>query len=441
VPGESSAADYNPAMPLPYLTTDFPGIGGSIKWRNEDFFVQELPLYEPSGSGEHVYAEVEKVGLTTFELAHRLAAALGVPSMNVGYAGLKDARAVSRQVMSVLGTTEEAVSSLRIPGVTVRWVARHGNKLRLGHLAGNRFAIKVRDVDPTDVVKLKAPLDVLGRRGMPNYFGEQRFGRRGDNDRLGAALVRGDHKALLSALLGEPNPAVDDPQTATARAAFDRHDLEASLKAWPRRAGMERRILARLIKTHRPSAAVWAIDQKLRRLWVSALQSRVFNEVVVRRIDSLDRLMDGDLAWRHEGGAVFRVEQAAVEQPRCDAFEISPSGPLIGYRTTLPEGEPLRIERDAFAAAGLETTDFRGKDIGKVKGARRPLRVKPQDVRLAGGVDEHGGYITVAFTLPPGSFATVLLRELMKNDADATEAPAAEQVMEAEPVAGEAERA
>src|SRR5687768_1220559 len=162
-------------MQLPYLTTDFRGIGGSIKQRNEDFFVQELPLYEPSGSGEHVYAEVEKVGQTTFDLAHRLASALGVPPMNVGYAGLKDARAVARQVISVLGATEEAVSGLRLPGVTVRWVARHGNKLRLGHLAGNRFAIKVRGVDPTDVVRIKAPMDVLSSRGVPNYFGEQRF--------------------------------------------------------------------------------------------------------------------------------------------------------------------------------------------------------------------------------------------------------------------------
>jgi tRNA pseudouridine13 synthase len=151
---------------------------------------------------------------------------------------------------------------------------------------------------------------------------------------------------------------------------------------------------------------------------VSALQSRVFNEVVARRVESLDRLMDGDLAWRHEGGAVFRVAQASVEQPRCDSFEISPSGPLIGSRTTMPDGEPLRIEREAFAAAGLDTADFRGKALGKVKGARRPLRVKPQDVHLAGGVDEHGPHVTIAFTLPPGSFATVLLRELMKKEPD-----------------------
>lgn len=406
-------------MQFPTVTSDFPGVGGTIKQRAEDFFVQEVPLYEPSGAGEHVYCEIEKVGLTTFDAVNRIAAALGVSSRDVGYAGLKDARAVTRQVLSVSGTTEQAVMDLRIPGVTVRWAARHGNKLRLGHLAANRFAVKVRDVEPTDVVKLKSPLEVIRRRGLPNYFGEQRFGRRGDNDRLGAALVRGDNAEMLSLLLGRPDPSVDDPDTVAAREAFDRRDNDASMRAWPRRSGMERRVLARLMKTGRPGAAVRAIDEKLRRLWVSALQSRLFNEVVARRVTAgtIDALLDGDLAWKHDSGAVFRIEpgQAAVEQPRCDAFEISPTGPLIGYRMTMPEGEPLRIEQEGFAAAGLEGSDFRNRDIGKVKGARRPLRVRPEDVDLSAGVDDHGGYIAVAFTLPPGSFATVLMNELCRS--------------------------
>lgn len=404
---------------LPYLTRDFAGIGGSIKQRVEDFFVQEVPLYEPSGEGEHVYCEVQKVGITTFAAVDRLARALNVPQHDIGYAGLKDAQAVTRQIFSIRGTTAEAVMGLRLPDLTVQWAARHGNKLRLGHLAGNRFAINVRDVNPTDVVKLHPIMSLLQQRGMPNYFGEQRFGRRGDNDRLGAALVRGDNKAVLGLLLGHPDPAVDDPQTVAARDAFDRHQLDESMQKWPRRAGLERRILARLIKTSRPSAAVWAIDQRLRKLWISALQSRMFNDVVARRIESLDKLMDGDLAYKHENGACFLVESAAVEQPRCEAFEISPTGPLVGYRISLPQGEPLRIEQEVMAAEGLSPADFKRSGELRVKGARRPLRVKPADVQLVGGVDAHGGYITVAFTLPSGSFATVLLRELMKNDADA----------------------
>jgi tRNA pseudouridine13 synthase len=423
---------------LPYLTPDFPGVGGAIKQRPEDFFVQEMPLYEPSGEGEHVYCEIQKTGITTFEAIHRLAAALNVSSRDIGYAGMKDAHAITRQIFSIQGTTPEAVMGANVPGMTVQWAARHGNKLRLGHLAGNRFAIKIREVNPTDVIKLKPVLDLLQRRGMPNFFGEQRFGRRNNNDQLGAALVRGDNEAVLKLLLGSPDPELDDGRTTEARRAFERRDNNEAMRLWPRSGGMERRVLARLMKTHRPSAAVHAIDEKIRRLWVSALQSRAFNDVLAKRIESIDKLMDGDLAYKHENGACFRVESAATEQPRCEAFEISPTGPLVGYRMTMPEGEPLRLEQEALAAVHLSPADFRQSGKLRVKGARRPLRVRPDNIDLAAGVDEFGSHITVAFTLPSGAFATVLLRELMKGEtsiaaADADALPIEEPTeMEAE---------
>jgi tRNA pseudouridine13 synthase len=402
-------------MSLPFLTVDFPGIGGVLKERPEDFFVQELPLYEASGEGEHLYCEIEKVGISTFDALHRLSATLNVHPRDIGYAGLKDAQAVTRQLFSIWGVKEEALENLKIEGLTIRWAARHGNKLRLGHLKANRFAVKIRQVNPTDVVKLRPVIDLLQRRGMPNYFGDQRFGRRNDNDLLGAALVRDDDAGALKLLLGNPDAQSDPPPVAEARRLFDAGDLEGSMKHWPRRSGMERRILARYIKTGNPSAALRLVDQKVQRLWISALQSRLFNDVTARRIGSLDQLMNGDLAWKHENGACFRVESAQDEQARCDAFEISPTGPLLGYRLSLPQGEPLRIEQEVFAAAELEPGQFRHVGRDRIKGARRPLRVRPEEVELAGGVDEHGPHITIAFTLPPGSFATVLLREIMKT--------------------------
>ena len=419
--------------PLPYLTRDFPGIGGTLKQRAEDFFVQEIPLYEPSGAGEHVYAEIQKVGLTTFDAVNRIAAALNVSPRDVGFAGLKDAKAISRQIISIPLVSEEAVMKLNVPGVTVQWAARHGNKLRLGHLKANRFAVKIREVKPTDVVKLRPVLDVIEKRGMPNFFGEQRFGRRGDNDRLGAALIRGDNSEILHLLLGSPNADIDGDAVLKARTAFDARDPEKAMKLWPRHGGMERRLLARFIKTRRPGATVREIDERLRRLWVSALQSRMFNDVLSRRIDTIDRLMDGDVAEKHENGACFTVEDAAKEQPRADAFEISPTGPLVGYRMTHPHGEPGRIEEEVLAESGLKPADFKQSGKHRVKGARRSLRVKPTAIELAGGVDEHGPQITVAFTLPAGSFATVLLRELMKNDQHAEPQKQEEGAEEIEP--------
>ncbi|MGE5608710.1 MAG: tRNA pseudouridine(13) synthase TruD [Bacillota bacterium] len=405
-------------MSLPYVTPDLPGIGGVIKERPEDFFVQELPLYEPSGQGEHVYFEIQKIGLTTFEAINRIAKALNVSPRDIGYAGMKDAQAVTRQVLSIQGITEQAVMDLKWPNLSVLWADRHGNKLRMGHLRGNRFAIKIRDVEPTDVVKLQPIVEILKKRGLPNYFGEQRFGRRGDNHLLGAALIRSDYEALLKQFLGSPNAEIDDAQAMGARKAYDRGDFQQAMKLYPRHCGLERRILARLNKTQKPSAAVHAIDEKLLRLWISALQSAVFNDVLAQRINSYDRILLGDMAWKHANGACFLVENVEAEQPRCEAFEISPTGPLVGYRVTLPQAQPLAIEQEVLSQYSLKPEDFRVEGRLKAKGARRPLRILPEDFDLAGGVDDFGPHITVAFNLPAGSFATILLRELMKSDED-----------------------
>jgi len=179
---------------------------------------------------------------------------------------------------------------------------------------------------------------------------------------------------------------------------------------------------------------VLSIDERLRRLWVTALQSRLFNDVLAKRLDSMDRVLKGDWAIKHENGACFPVDDPAREQPRCDAFEISPTGPLAGYRMSIPTDEPLRLEQEVFDAAGLQLDNFRVPGRLKVKGARRALRVQPKNLELAAGVDEHGGHITVAFTLPSGSFATVLLREIMKNEGSeaqpAQEEPAGQEDQE-----------
>lgn len=416
-------------MELPYITADLPGVGGIIKAEPEDFFVQEIPLYEPSGEGEHVYCEIQKKGKTTFEVVNDFAARLNIPRFNIGYAGMKDANAVTRQVISIQGATEDQISALSIPDVEVQWAVRHTNKLRLGHLKGNRFAIRIRQVDATDVVKVEPILNRLVKRGLPNFFGEQRFGTRQNNDLIGAALIRDDSMGVLKLLLGTPDKRFDDAQTSRARKLFDEHKNEEALDAWPRRCGMERRVLHRLIKSHKPSAALRIIDEPIKRLWVSALQSRVFNEVLSRRLDTYDKILPGDFAWKHENGACFHVEDPAAEADRAERFEISPTGPLVGYRMSTPTEAPLQIEQEVLAKFGLAPEQFRLEGKHKVKGARRPLRVKIEDVAFSGGVDDHGAHITVAFTLPSGAFATVLLREIMK-DPDA--APPAEAAAEGE---------
>ena len=415
----STPADAE-SEPLPYATPDFPGVGGTLRRRPEDFFVQELPLYEPSGEGGHVVVEVQKIGLTTRQAIKRIADELGIDERNVGYAGLKDRHALTRQLLSVPaegGVDEERVMTMRVEGIFPQWAARHGNKLRVGHLSGNRFAVKIRDVYPPDVTKLRPVLDQLSRDGLPNYYGEQRFGVDAERptDALGLTLIRGDLEGFLKLFLGGDDSRED---VAAVRRLYDAGDLPAALEAWPRNVQPERRTLQALVEAGKPARAIRAIDKKTLRFYKSAAQSRVFNEVVADRLRTglLSTLRDGDVAAKHNDdnlrtGGMFLVEDAAVEQPRCERWEVSPTGPMFGRKMRKPAGETAEAERAAAERLGVSVADFDSET-----GDRRPLRVRPRDTTLAAGSDDDGGHITVAFTLPAGSFATTLLRELMKSD-------------------------
>lgn len=181
-------------MDLPFVTGDLPGTGGVLRQVDADFEVEEIPAYEPCGAGDHVYAWIEKRGVTTLAAVDRLAAALGVAARDVGFAGMKDRHAVTRQYVSFPPpVTPDAVRAVEVAGVRVLRVERHGNKLKTGHLRGNRFAVRIRGAVPDAAARAEAILARLADApGSPNWFGEQRFGARGDNHDIGRALVRGE---------------------------------------------------------------------------------------------------------------------------------------------------------------------------------------------------------------------------------------------------------
>ncbi len=340
--------------PLPYLTAQVPGIGGRIRETPEDFRVEERPLYLPCGEGEHLYLRVTKRELSTPDLVLRLSSTLGIKARCIGVAGLKDAHAVTTQFVSVQGTTAERIAQLRPDEklLSIEVLGRHRNRLRTGHHAGNRFLLTIRDLQPDAEKSLSAVLDELARRGVPNYFGPQRQGRRGQNYQLGAALL------------------VDQA----------------------RRAKMSRS----------------------KRLWyLHAYQSFLFNQIVARRIGRLDQVLVGDWAMKVVNGACFPVEDAAVEQPRAEQFEISPTGPLFGSRAPWATGEPGDIERAVVSAAGTtpESLTHAAADCG-FRGERRALRVRLNELEWS----LKGGVLNLTFSLPPGAYATSVLRELMKPD-------------------------
>ncbi len=397
---------------LPRLLQDFTPAQGLIKSDYEDFVVEELPLYPADGSGTHTYFLVEKHGLSTMQAAADIARALNVRRRDIGYAGLKDARAVTRQWMSLEHADSEQVAALQIPRLRILEVTRHTNKLHLGHLKANRFTIRVRQTEPDRLPELKDALAELIRRGVPNYFGEQRFGGRGDAWGVGLAMLRGQPDQALDLVLGRPSER-DHGDIRRARQLYESGQYLEAARRWPGMFRDERRALKALAHSNgRKRRAFAAIDKASRLFYVSAYQSYLFNQVVAARLPSgLDHLYAGDLAYLHASGAVFHVEDATVEQARSDRFEISPSGPLFGYRMTEPGGYPGELEAQVLAAEKLSPKSFRSGPL-RVKGARRPLRFHPADAEIRLGAPAQGVYLELAFALPRGCYATSLLREL-----------------------------
>ena len=405
----------------PRLLGDFTPATGAIKGEYEDFVVEELPLYEAGGVGTHTYFLVEKRGLSTMNAVADIARVLEVPRREIGYAGLKDARAVTRQWMSVEHIEPERLAQLELARVRILDVTRHTNKLRLGHLRGNAFRIRVRDTEPQRLAELQDALAQLGKLGVPNYFGHQRFGGRGDSWKVGREIVRGDLPAALDVVLGRPGER-DRASIRHARELYDAGQYAQAVTHWPGMFRDERRALRTLAQNKgRKKRAFLVIDKNLRRFYVSAFQSQLFNEVVARRMKTgVHQLVRGDLAWRHANGAVFEVLDASVEQPRADELEISPSGPLFGYRMTQPSGSAAEVEDAVLAEAELKASDFRAPNL-RIKGARRPVRFPVRGASIRLGADDAGVYLELGFELPRGSYATSLLRELFVEHVRADE--------------------
>jgi tRNA pseudouridine13 synthase len=269
---------------------------------------------------------------------------VGARPRDVGYAGRKDRHAVTTQWISVPDLDPARALAIEAPGLRVLEASRHPHKLRTGHLRQNRFELVLREVDPAAFTRALARLDDLVVRGMPNRFGAQRFGRDGDNAAQGRALLAGERA--------------------------------------PR-------------------------DRRSARFLISALQSAVFNDVLAARA-RIDRVELGDVAVVHASGGQFVVEAPEVDAPRAEAFEISPTGPIFGTRVIAPTGAVAERERAVLAAHGVSVAGLRPPRGVPLRGARRALRVRPEDPSL----ERDGDAVRLRFALPPGSYATVLIEEL-----------------------------
>ena len=337
---------------LPYITPELPGVGGQLKAEPAHFVVEEIPLYEAGGSGAHLYVSLTREGWTTKRVADSLADLFGVGRRDVGFAGLKDRNARCTQTFSLPGLVPEDAARIE-PALPfqVNWARQHGNKLKVGHLLGNRFRITVSNlaVPPDEAMaRSQAIAAAIAQRGVPNFFGPQRFGWEGGNVAKGRA-----------ALLGQ---------------------------------GPQR-------------------DPWLAKLLVSAYQSHLFNRYLAGRIEArlFGQVIEGDVCKKADTGGMFDVQDPIAEQPRYDRGEITFTGPIYGKKMWAAKGRAAALEASVLAEAGLSDEDLRR---ARVDGTRRPARLWLPIIELAASAQE----LQVAFILPKGAYATVVLREFTKSE-------------------------
>jgi tRNA pseudouridine13 synthase len=337
--------------------------GPPILFRGDDdgFCVFEEPLYLPAGDGDHLYLHIEKRGTSTPEVWKRLRAAFGIKEVEIGTAGQKDARGVTRQWLSVPARLvepryQESPADVEAAlGVRVLEAKRHRNKLRMGHLRGNRFVCRLDDVGAADVAILRERAARLATTGVPNWFGAQRFGH--------------DDRALREA------------------------------ERW-------------LVRSRR---AVTKREQ----FWVSAVQSALFNVWLAQRVDdgTWCDVVDGDVCEKRgpdgRGGPLFVCTDVDADRPRAARGEIAATGPLYGREMRTAERDALTRESRSLAALGVDLSALLAHPAFNT-GTRRAARLSVDDVRVDDvRVDDVVVGCSVSFVLPPGAYASVFLAELV----------------------------
>lgn len=349
---ETNSAELPLPVVPPLATADLPPLEAHLGDCPEDFEVIELPAYLPSGSGSHRYLRIRKRLMNTQDLLHHLAKEAGVPQSEIGCAGMKDRNAVTTQWVSIPAQCRPTAEWSLPQGVEILEESLHTNKLRTGHLIGNRFVLRLVDVTVSDRDKF-APLWDRLSRGIYNSYGSQRFGHNGSN--LGRALQ------------------------------------------W----------LAGAFVLKGPKARFY------KKLYPSVIQSEVFNRYLIERIEiSLQHPIEGEVVRLSGSGSRFVIKDPGVELPRWQARDILPMGPMIGAKLHPPlESAALEIQQRVVEQL-CGTTDLPRHFLAEAPGTQRDLLLFLQNAAFE-WLEDRG--LKLTFELPAGAYATEVLRELTRS--------------------------
>ncbi|WP_418179144.1 tRNA pseudouridine(13) synthase TruD [Aliarcobacter lanthieri] len=337
-----------------------------FKQSKDDFVVTEIPLYEFSGSGEHLIIKLRKKDLATWDAIEILARFLNCSTREFGYAGLKDKNAMTIQHISIHRKFEDALKDFSHENIKILETTYHNNKIKIGHLKGNNFFIRLKRVGLVEKRKIEEVLSQIGNFGMPNYFGFQRFGIDGNNYLKGKDIIDGKLKE----------------RNRNLKQMYINAYQSYLFNSW-----LSKRIeISKLIDTFEPKEIYEKLKLPLEDIKKAKIQKHPF------------KLLNGDLLSHYPFGKIFTIDNVEEEGEKFLVRDRVPTGLLSGKRVKVSENIAFDIEKEFQV------------DIPE-DGARRFAWIFPEN--LQSNYKEDKNWIELQFYLPKGSYATELIAEIL----------------------------
>lgn len=382
----------------------------TLKARPEDFVVEEVLRSRPGPTGDYAVYRVTKRLLTTPQAQERIARQLGVAPRALAFPALKDRVAIATQHFTMKGRGPNEISG---EGYTARFVGRLPRHLAPSDLAGNRFAIALRGLAAGEATAIGARVQEMARHGLPNYFDKQRFGSYTPRGAfIGMAILQGDAEGALRIYLAQPAPG--DPPEVRAFKVFAGHRWGDWFALYEKAPRSNYRSVVTFLKDH-PSdfrKALNLITPRLLPLLVQAYQSFLWNRIASR---FLQRRLGNPPAAIQVAGETLGVYRAMADPLLAELRALSV--PLPHHRAAYAPPDLAQTAERVLAEEGLALPDMKARLLVRAylpRGAR-PLLLFPAEARADTTSDR--GAVRLSFFLPPGSYATLVVKALAATDA------------------------